>query len=91
MKSNRAIYAAECTKLTGQIESLKTKLQKARVDETILENGLTSNSKVICELLDLEIFDAVSKHPECKLNVQIGNESVELELHKSNVRKILRM
>jgi hypothetical protein len=91
MKANRSIYAAECTKLTGQIESLKKKLQKERIDETILDNGTTSNSKIVCELLDLELYDTVSKHPESKLSIQVGNEHVELEIHKSNVKKYIKM
>jgi hypothetical protein len=93
MKTNRSLYAQDCTKLAQQVESLKTKLSKAKVDETILENGLTSNSKVITELLELELYDNASTHPETKLSIKDreGESSTEMEIHKSNVRKILKM
>jgi hypothetical protein len=91
MKANRNIYALDCNKLAGQVESLKAKLSKAKLDETVLDSGLTSNSKVICELLDLNLNDNVNKHPEAKLNIKINNEETELEIHKSNLKKILKM
>jgi hypothetical protein len=91
MKINRALYAGECGKHSSQVESLKTKLQKARIDENVLENGITSNSKVICELLDLDLYEVVNKHPEAKLNIRIGNEEIEMEIHKSNVKKLLKL
>ena len=91
MKINRSLYAGECGKHNSQVESLKTKLQRARIDETVQENGITSNSKFICELLDLNLIDTVSKHPEAKLNIRINNEETEMDIHKSNVKKIFKM
>jgi hypothetical protein len=91
MRTNRSIYASECSKLSGQADTLKTKLSTVKDNETILDNGITSNSKIICELLNLELYDIVSKHPETKLQVTVDNEMTEFDIHRSNVKKIIRM
>jgi hypothetical protein len=91
MKTNRSIYAGECSKLSGQAEGLKSKLATAKIDETILDGGITSNSKFISELLNLELYDSVNKHTEAKLHITIGKEASELEIHRSNVKKIVKM
>lgn len=91
MKVNRSFLAEDCTFLTNQIESLKSKLLRMKHEEKVLENGLTNHSKVLLHLKELPINNNLDDKPLPKIQISLDGESTEVELTQDNINKVKKL
>jgi hypothetical protein len=99
MKSNLHQTGIDCSSFSNEIEKLKIKLQKAKPLEKELENGITSNSKLMFDIK--EIIYKGDKNIQSdnnilgvrfKLEVSIDDQKMEVDLNdSSNIKKINKL
>ena len=88
MKKNRIQLSESFKNLKVKIENLKNKLVKNKKKEKILEGGVTSNSKIKFEIINISLFSKQDKIPNYAIRLSVDdNLPEEIKISELNLKK----